>query len=162
MTLGCAPASYCPDAQLTRAEMAALLLRAKHGPGWAPPDPTGNVFSDVLVGHWASGYIEALAAEGITNGCAPGLFCPDRPVIRAEMAAFLLRTEHGSGWVPPPPTGTVFSDVPASHWAAGWIEALASEGITLGCDVGRYCPEAPVSRAEMAVFLTRTFRFALQ
>ena len=41
------------------------------------------------------------------------------------------------------------------------IEALASEGITLGCDVGRYCPEAPVSRAEMAVFLTRTFRFTL-
>ena len=80
---------------------------------------------------------------------------------RAEMAAFLLRTEHGPGWTPPSPTGTVFGDVPLSHWAAGWIEALASEGITLGCDVGRYCPEAPVSRAEMAVFLTRTFRFTL-
>ena len=161
VTLGCAPASYCPELQLTRAEMAALLLWAKHGPGWAPPAPTGTVFADVLVGHWASGYIEALAAEGITNGCAPDMYCPDQPVIRAEMAAFLLRTEHGPGWTPPSPTGTVFGDVPLSHWAAGWIEALASEGITLGCDVGRYCPEAPVSRAEMAVFLTRTFRFTL-
>lgn len=161
VTLGCAPASYCPGLQLTRAEMAALLLRAEHGTGWAPPTPTGTVFEDVLVGHWASGYIEALAAEGITNGCAPGLYCPDRPVIRAEMAAFLLRTLHGPGWTPPPPTGTVFTDVPAGHWASAWIEALAAEGITQGCDVGRYCPDAPVSRAEMAVFLTRAFRFAL-
>jgi len=160
VTLGCAPASYCPGLQLTRAEMAALLLRAEHGPAWAPPAPTGTVFEDVLVGHWASGYIEALAAEGITNGCAPGLYCPNQPVLRSEMAAFLLRTTHGPGWTPPPPTGAVFTDVPVGHWASAWIEALAAEGITQGCDVDRYCPDAPVSRAEMAAFLTRAFRFA--
>jgi hypothetical protein len=52
----------------------------------------------------------------------------------------------------------VFDDVPMGYWAAAWIEALASEGITAGCGGGNYCPDAPVSRAQMAVFLDRTFR----
>jgi len=161
VTLGCGVATYCPDLALTRAEMAALLLRAIHGAGWDPPAPTGTVFTDVPVDHWAAGYIEELAAEGLTNGCAPSLFCPDKPVDRAEMAAFLLRARNGAGWVPPAPTGTVFTDVPVDHWAAGYIEALAEAGITLGCAERMYCPANPVSRAEMAAFLTRTFGLEL-
>ena len=161
LTLGCADAVYCPDVALTRAEMAAFLLRAIHGAGWVPPPPTGTVFTDVQVDHWAAGYIEELAAEGLTNGCAPSQFCPDRPVDRAEMAAFLLRARNGPGWVPPAPTGTVFTDVPISFWAAGYIEALAQAGITLGCAEGLYCPANSVNRAEMAAFLTRTFGLKL-
>ncbi len=161
VTLGCGVATYCPDVALTRAEMAALLLRAIHGAGWVPPPPTGTVFTDVPVDHWAAGYIEQLAAEGLTNGCAPSQYCPDRPVDRAEMAAFLLRARNGATWVPPAPTGTVFADVPVDHWAAGYIEALAQAGITLGCAEGLYCPASPVTRAEMAAFLTRTFDLKL-
>ena len=157
VTNGCGDSIYCPDVSLTRAEMAALLLRAIHGAGWAPPPPTGAVFTDVPVDHWAAGYIEQLASEGLTNGCAPAEFCPNRPIDRAEMAAFLLRARNGAGWVPPPPTGAVFTDVPVDHWAAGYIEALAEAGITLGCGQGIYCPLNPVTRAEMAAFLTRTF-----
>ena len=52
-------------------------------------------------------------------------------------------------------------DVPAGHWAGAYIEALASEGITGGCGAGAYCPGSPVSRAEMAVFLTSTFGMRL-
>lgn len=161
LTFGCGDAVYCPDVALTRAEMAAFLLRAIHGAGWVPPPPTGTVFTDVQVDHWAAGYIEELAAEGLTNGCAPSQFCPDRPVDRAEMAAFLLRARNGPGWVPPAPTGTVFTDVPISFWAAGYIEALAQAGITLGCAEGLYCPANPVNRAEMAAFLSRTFDLKL-
>jgi hypothetical protein len=161
VTLGCGVAAYCPATTLTRAEMAVFLLRAEHGAGYVPPASTGDVFTDVPVDHWAGDFIEALYAEGITNGCGVGTYCPDDPVTRAEMAAFLLRTKHGPAWVPPAPTGTVFSDVPLGHWAGAYIEALAAEGITLGCGVGVYCPDGPVSRAEMAVFLTRTFGFVL-
>lgn len=39
---------------------------------------------------WAAAWIEQLAAEGLTGGCAPGLFCPDRPLNRAELAVFLV------------------------------------------------------------------------
>ena len=37
------------------------------------------------------------------------------------------------------------------------LDRLAAEGITSGCGNGNYCPEAPVTRAQMAVFLVRTF-----
>jgi hypothetical protein len=47
--------------------------------------------------------------------------------------------------------------VPTTHWAAKWIEALAAEGITGGCGSGNYCPEAVVTRAQMAVFLVTAF-----
>jgi hypothetical protein len=52
---------------------------------------------------------------------------------------------------------TGFSDVPTNYWAAAWIKQLAAEGITAGCSAGIYCPESPVTRAQMAVFLVRTF-----
>jgi hypothetical protein len=51
----------------------------------------------------------------------------------------------------------MFADVPLGHWAGSWIEQLAREGITGGCGGGNYCPDSPVTRAQMAVFLTRTF-----
>lgn len=101
--------------------------------------------------------------DGLTTGCgsAPPRFCPDQPLNRAEMAVFLLRAKHGGAYTPPAATGTVFADVPVNYWAASWIEQLAAEGITTGCAPGLYCPEAPVSRAQMAAFLTRTFSLPL-
>jgi hypothetical protein len=73
------------------------------------------------------------------------------------MAIFLLRGEHGSSYAPPVATGTVFGDVPLGSFADAWIEQLAAEGVTSGCGGGNYCPDANVTRAEMAVFLVRAF-----
>jgi hypothetical protein len=157
LTTGCGNARYCPDGQVSRAEMAVFLLRGIHGSAYTPPPATGGVFSDVPAGFWAAPWIEQLAEEGQTAGCGGGKYCPDQSVSRAEMAVFLLRAKHGPGFTPPPATGTVFADVPASFWAAAWIERLAAEGITTGCGNGSYCPTNPVTRAEMAVFLARTF-----
>jgi hypothetical protein len=72
--------------------MAVFLLRAKYGPAYTPPAATG-VFQDVPVSYWAAGWIEQLAAEGITGGCSatPKLYCPASPVLRDQMAAFLVR-----------------------------------------------------------------------
>jgi len=47
--------------------------------------------------------------------------------------------------------------VPVNYWAGPWIKQLAAEGITGGCGVNLYCPGTPVNRAQMAVFLVRTF-----
>jgi hypothetical protein len=47
--------------------------------------------------------------------------------------------------------------VPTTYWAAAWIKQLAAESITTGCGSGNYCPEDSVTRAQMAVFLVRTF-----
>jgi len=156
---GTSPLIYCPDAAVNRAQMAVFLLKGIHGSSYIPPvvgSSTG--FNDVPTTHWAAAWIKRLAAEDITGGCGGGYFCPDTPTTRAQMAVFLLRSKHGSSYNPPPVgSSTGFDDVPNTHWAAAWIKQVAAEGITGGCSSSNYCPDQPVTRAEMAVFLVRTF-----
>ncbi len=57
--------------------------------------------------------------------------------------------------VSPPPGTPTFSDVPATHPFYQYIEALAASGITGGCTATQYCPDAPLTRGQMAVFLSR-------
>lgn len=63
------------------------------------PAPASHTFNDVYPGQWYYQAVEALAASGITQGCDPHNFCPDRAVTRAEMAAFLARA-LGLYWAP--------------------------------------------------------------
>jgi len=157
VSTGCGPLLFCPDTPMTRAQAAILLLRAKNGSPFTPPPATGTVFGDVPATAFAAAWIEALAAAGITTGCGGGNFCPDSGVTRAQAAILLLRARNGSAYAPPPATGTIFTDVPATAFAAAWIEALAAAGITTGCGGGNYCPNATLSRAQGAVLLVRTF-----
>jgi len=161
LATGCAPAKFCPDLKVTRADFAVFLVRARHGASYVPPAPAG-VFTDVPSSYWAAAFIEQFYRDGFTSGCGPRLFCPDSLLTRAEMAVFLEKAKRGVSFVPPTPTG-VFADVPATYWAAGYIEQLYRDGITSGCgDSPRvFCPSANVTRAEAAVFLTRTFHLPL-
>jgi hypothetical protein len=156
ITGGCGGGNFCPEDPVTRAHMAVWLERGMNGSGFDPPPATGTYFLDVSVDYWAAAWIEQLYRDGITSGCGGGNYCPASSVIRAQMAVFLLRAKHGAGYTPPPPSG-LFDDVGLDHWAVAWIEQLAREGITSGCGGGNYCPEAKVTRAQMAVFLVRTF-----
>lgn len=159
ITGGCSasPLMYCPETNVTRAQMAVFLLRGEHGAAYIPPTATGTQFGDVPAGYWAGAWIEQLAHEGITGGCGGGNYCPEAVVTRGQMAVFLLRAKHGGTYIPPAATGTQFGDVPADYWSGAWIEQLAAEGITGGCGGGNYCPSNSVTRGQMAVFLVRTF-----
>lgn len=102
--------------------------------------------------------IEAIRAADITRGCNPprnDRFCPDDPVTRGEMAAFLARALG----LPPGPDR--FSD-DADSVFSGDIDALAAAGITKGCNPpanDRFCPNRSITRGEMAAFLTRAYRY---
>jgi len=121
------------------------------------PLHVGGSFADTPSSRGDYRYVENVFHHGITSGCGGAAFCPDSSVTRAQMSVFLLRAEHGSGYVPPPATGQVFADVPSNAFAAAWIERLAAEGITAGCGNGDgFCPGAAVTRAQMAVFLLKT------
>ncbi len=162
ITNGCGltPLIYCPDDYVSRAQMAIFLERGMHGAAYTPPAGTGTVFADVPLSYWAVNWIEKFYADGITSGCGTGplTYCPDDSVTRAQMAIFLLRSEHGALYTPPAAVG-IFDDVPTTYWAANWIEQLHAEGITTGCGISPlvYCPDYSVTRAEMAIFLVRTF-----
>jgi hypothetical protein len=54
-----------------------------------------------------------------------------------------------------PPATPTFGDVPGSHPFYAFIEALAKSGVTGGCGGGNYCPESPLTRGQMAVFLSK-------
>ena len=157
ITSGCtsSPRQYCPDTAVTRAQMSVFLEKGKWGSGFVPPNVPAT-FADTG-SHWAKNWIQALASDGITSGCGGGNYCPDYNVSRAQMAIFLLKAAHGSSYTPPAATGRVFNDVASSYWAASWIEQLSNEGITGGCGSNNYCPDGPVTRAEMAVFLVKVF-----
>ena len=159
VTVGCAGSLYCPDADVTRAQMAVFLLKAKLGPAYEPPAASGTVFSDVPPGGFAD-WIEDLFASGISAGCGGTRFCPSQPVTREQMAVFLLKASRGSAYTPPPASG-IFGDVPAGNQFAPWIEELSRSGITAGCGGGDFCPVRPNTRAEMATFLNLTFGLKL-
>lgn len=156
ITAGCGGGIYCPNQPVTRAQIAVFLERGMHGGSFSPPGPTGNVFLDVGANDFAASFIEQFFLDGITAGCGNNNYCPHATVTRDQMAVFLLRAKYGSGFSPPSATG-IFNDVPVGHWAAGWIEQLAAEGITAGCGGGNYCPDNAITRAQMAVFVVRTF-----
>ena len=155
---GCGGGNFCPEDILTRAQMAIFLLRAEHGGTYQPPalGGFGTGFADVGPDDFAATFIKQLGVEKITLGCGSGNYCPDNPVTRAQMAIFLLRTEHGADYLPPDATGALFTDVQPGDFGARFIEQLAHEGISGGCGNNNFCPNDPVSRAQMAAFLRRT------
>jgi glucose/arabinose dehydrogenase len=165
VTAGCGPRLYCPDASTSRAQMAVFLLKASQGSSYLPPACTGTVFNDVpCTGGAFDPWIEDLASRLITGGCqvSPPLYCPAATVTRAQMAVFLLKTSQTPSYLPPACTGMVFNDVPCTGGAFDpWIEDLAGRSITGGCGGGAYCPGSAVTRAQMAVFITKTFNLPL-
>jgi len=158
ITGGCGtdPLVYCPLSTVTRQQMAVFLLKGMHGSAYTPPACTG-VFSDVPCPGTFADWIEELAAEGITGGCGTGTYCPTNPVTRQQMAAFLLKAEHGAAYVPPACVSNPFADVVCPGTFTNWIQQLVAEAITGGCGGGNYCPASPVTRGQMAVFLVKTF-----
>ena len=155
ITAGVGGGLYGVDQPTLRQQMAVFLLKAKHGVCYQPPQCSG-VFSDVPCSSNFAPWIEALAAEGITGGCGAGIYCPQNPVRRDQMAVFLLKTRYGSSYLPPDCAG-IFDDVPCPGTFANWIEQLAAEAITGGCGGANYCPGNPNTRGQMAVFIVKTF-----
>jgi hypothetical protein len=161
VTAGCTSTTYCPDGVTTREQMAVFLLRAREGGGYTPPPCTTAPFPDVPCASPFAAWVQELVARGITAGCGGGLYCPTSPVTREQMAVFLLKTHAGAGYTPPSCTTASFADVPCASPFAAWVQELVARGITAGCGGGLYCPTNPVTRGQMAVFLTKTFTLTL-
>ena len=151
ITQGCGRFTYCPDQPVTRAQMASFLTRALNLK--TPDQPAG--FTDVDPNNSHAHNIEALYAAQITRGCGqdPLQYCGGQPVTRGQMASFLTRALNLK--TPDQPAG--FTDVDPNNSHAHNIEALYAAQITRGCgqDPLRYCPDGPVTRAQMAAFLHR-------
>ena len=121
-----------------------------------------NLFSDVPDTSPFCRWIEELANRGVVAGCGPNLYCPSANVTREQMSIFVLRTLDPALSPPSCVAGSeLFGDVPATSAFCRWIEELARRGVVTGCGGGNYCPASPVTREQMAVFLTATFGLTL-
>jgi Leucine-rich repeat (LRR) protein len=163
ITAGCSadPKLYCPEVSVFRGDMAIFLERGMRHSSYIP-EPAVGIFDDVPLNAYYAAWVEQLYKDGVTAGCTvlPLKYCPSLRVSRAQMAVFLLRAKYGPDYQPPA-AQHIFSDVPKGSFFEPWIEQLAAEGITAGCGVGIYCPTSPVTRAQMAVFLTRAFNLPM-
>ena len=167
ITEGCSsddPLLFCPDRRVTRSQMAAFLYRAVgHHTGRVPPAARGVELSDVAPDAWYRSY--AQWAVSIGAFAAPGgEFDSASEVSRSDMAVMMAAA---FSLLPPDrqadePEGLFadMADQPPAVVAAA--EVLYRAGITRGCAVDplRYCPDRPVTRAQMASFIVRALNTA--
>ena len=137
---------------------AAIALGASLLAVPSPATAQTQPFSDVAEGTYYSEPVARLADNDIFDGteCAPGLLCPETSIDRKTMAVWTVRALDGQD--PAQASGDRFTDVDADSFHAPFIERMAELGVTAGCGDGtRFCPDRTVTRAQMAVFLTRAF-----
>ncbi len=135
--------TFGPDRNMTRAEvtvMFARLLTEPMDPDMAYP----NTFTDVPADAWYANYIGFMQRFGLICGYEDNSFRPDEPITRAEFSAIACRFEALSEG------RASFTDVPANHWAAQYINFAATRGWVSGYPDGSFLPDAFISRAEVA------------
>ena len=155
ITLGCGDGRFCPNRTVTRAQMAAFLHRASYGPEEVSEPPA---LSDVPSDAW----YRTPALWAVKNDVirAPGgRFDPGGVVTRADMAEMLAAVPRWQYHITVPDRAQgLFDDttgLPDATVRA--IEGIRAAGVTAGCATGplRYCPDKPVTRAQMASFIAR-------
>lgn len=134
-----------PSARAELAERAALRRERE---GVVRNRATGSVWNDFRAG--AAGTAAGVAGVAATSGEAEAL--PETeankvisPVVVSKEAS--APTQEAIG----------FSDVPATYWAKPYIDSLSSRGLIAGFDNGTFRPDEPVTRAQVANIVSKTF-----
>lgn len=118
---------------------------------------TAQVFADVPPGTSYFNAVDLLSQTGITNGCSatPLDYCPSEDMDRADAAVFIVRTIYGGTDNFPYSTTPYFTDVSPTDFGFPWIQHLYELGITTGCAPQLFCPNNPLTRAQLAIFIIR-------
>ena len=122
VTGGCARRQLLPGELRDARPDGGLPSEGKHGSSHVPPPCTGTVFPTSV--EPLRRLDRAAGGSSITAGCGGGIYCPDNPVTRPQMAVFLLKAEHGAGYAPPGVRpGSSETCLPERRLRA-WIEQL--------------------------------------
>jgi hypothetical protein len=117
---------------------------------------TSSTFADVPPDSPFFDAINLLGLRSITSGCgsAPLTYCPNTTITRGQMAVFIVRSVMGGDSFSTD-ASPHFTDVPPSHQFFTWIQKLSELGIANTCATGQFCPDSPVTRDQMAMFIIR-------
>jgi len=145
---------FDPNARLTRAETAALLVRALGIPAAVQP----AALSDID-GQWFEKAVSSAAAAGLVTGYVNGSFRPNDFVTREELAVILARAiayDSGSASNASENGSALLNDSgEVSKWAAEAVQQMLAYGIVKGDHAGNFKPQQTATRAEMALMLSR-------
>lgn len=143
---------FSPGKELTRAELAASLVRAL---GIPVDDAAKPAFADVPAGSWYAGYIEAARKQGIVQGVDDDRFAPEAKVTREQLALMLTRAlQLQAKHVAVP----LFRDAAeAADYAQDALHAVAQAGLMTGTDSAHFAPKATVTREMLAVVAVRAY-----
>lgn len=138
-----------PNADITRAEVAAIFFRLLKDDVRDSNLTAENAFNDVTFGLWHNKSISTMANIGILKGRTADTFVPNAPITRAEFAAICSRFDQSNVEIK-----SDFNDI-SGYWAEKEIRRAASLGWIKGYTDGSFKPDQNITRAEAASMINR-------
>ncbi len=147
---GVSSTHFAPDKPLTRAQSAAILVRALE----LEESRGASSFTDVSGQHWAKKEIGIVEQQGIMQGKGNGKFGPEDSLTREEMAAMLERIIESQDREQEQ-EAVRYKDVDRDRWSYEAIVGMSSRGLFLGYKDGTFKPREKMTRAQMAALMSR-------
>ena len=148
ITKGTDDTHFSPDGICTRAQAVTFLWRAAGSP---EPETRAMPFADVPVGSYYYDAVLWAVENGITKGTSDTTFSPNMTCTRAQIVAFLWRSEKS----PAAGTANPFADVKSTAYYADAVLWAVKENITKGTTSTTFSPDADCTRAQIVTFLWR-------
>ena len=148
ITKGTDDTHFSPDGICTRAQAVTFLWRAAGSP---EPETRAMPFTDVPVGSYYYDAVLWAVENGITKGTSDTTFSPNMTCTRAQIVAFLWRSEKS----PAAGTANPFADVKSTAYYAVAVLWAVKENITKGTTNTTFSPDADCTRAQIVTFLWR-------
>ena len=148
VTTGISASRFDPDGICTRAQAVAFLWRTAGSPA---PRSRIMPFTDVPAGSYYYDAVLWAAENGITKGTSDTTFSPNMTCTRAQIVAFLWRSEKS----PAAGTANPFADVKSTDYYADAVLWAVREDITKGTTNTTFSPDADCTRAQIVTFLWR-------
>ena len=148
ITQGTDDTHFSPDGICTRAQAVTFLWRAAGSP---KPETRTMPFTDVPVGSYYYDAVLWAVENGITKGTSDTTFSPNMTCTRAQIVAFLWRSEKS----PAAGTANPFADVKSAAYYADAVLWAAKKDITKGTTNTTFSPDADCTRAQIVTFLWR-------
>ena len=148
ITKGTDDTHFAPDGICTRAQAVTFLWRTAGSP---KPEIRTMPFTDVPVGSYYYDAVLWAVGNGITKGTSDTTFSPNMTCTRAQIVAFLWRSEKS----PAAGTANPFADVKSTAYYADAVLWAVKENITKGTTSTTFSPNADCTRAQIVTFLWR-------
>ncbi|WP_370797847.1 S-layer homology domain-containing protein [Adlercreutzia equolifaciens] len=148
ITKGTDDTHFSPDGICTRAQAVTFLWRTAGSP---KPETRAMPFTDVPVGSYYYDAVLWAVENGITKGTSDTTFSPNMTCSRAQIVAFLWRSEKS----PAAGTANPFADVKSTAYYADAVLWAVKENITKGTTSTTFSPNADCTRAQIVTFLWR-------